>query len=126
MRDRYSMERKIMPKIYFSENPNVQLVQNFYDYVRKTEKSYDKDKIIEWVDSHLEQLGDKKAWLLTGQDYKRSYDEWEKWLLDNDYKVVIDCRGWGQVLFGDTKFHYKNLKERLESKGVEVYSLHRD
>lgn len=67
-----------MPKIYFSENPNVQLVQNFYDYVRKTEKSYDKDKIIEWVDSHLEQLGDKKAWLLTGQDYKRSYDEWEK------------------------------------------------
>lgn len=53
-----------MPKIYFSENPNVQLVQNFYDYVRKTEKSYDKDKIIEWVDSHLEQLGDKKAWLL--------------------------------------------------------------
>ncbi|WP_303972171.1 hypothetical protein [Streptococcus merionis] len=115
-----------MPKIYFSQNPNVQAVQNFYDYVQHAEKSYDQDKIIEWIDAHLDEIGDKKSWLLTGQGYKNSYEDWEKWLIDNDYKIVIDCRGWGQVLLGDTKFHHRNLKVKLEAKGITVYSLNKD
>lgn len=114
-----------MPKIYFNDNPNIQLAQDFYDYIQQTEKSYDQDKIIEWIDNHLDELGDKKTWLLTGQDYKNSYEEWEKWLLDNDYEVIIDCRGWGQILIGESKFHYKNLKRSLEAKGIKVYRLNK-
>ena len=55
-----------------------------------------------------------------------SYSEWEKWLLAEGYQVVIDCRGFGQVLWGEPAFHYKNMKKSLEEKGLAVFNLNRD
>ncbi|WP_161979678.1 hypothetical protein [Streptococcus sp. S784/96/1] len=113
--------------IYFSQDSHLQMVQSFYDYVTNIlETSYDQEKIIEWIDAHEEVLGDKKVWLLTGHAYTKSYEEWEAWVLENGYEVVVDCRGFGQVLIGEIKFHYGNLKRSLESKGVTVLSLSRD
>ncbi|WP_162012099.1 hypothetical protein [Streptococcus sp. S784/96/1] len=113
--------------IYFSQDSHLRTVSSFYEYANKVlERSYDQDKIIEWINDHEELLGDKKVWLLTGHAYTKSYDDWEAWVLENGYDVVIDCRGWGQVLIGETKFHYGNMKKSLESKGVIVLSLSRD
>ncbi|MBD3948558.1 hypothetical protein I4Q36_08740 [Tuanshanicoccus lijuaniae] len=113
--------------IYFSQDPYLNSVSSFYEYAtRVMEKSYDQEKIIEWINSHDEVLGDKKVWLLTGHAYAKKYEDWEKWILDHGYEVVIDCRGLGQVLIGETKFHHGNVKKSLESKGIAVLSLSRD
>lgn len=115
-----------MSQIYFSQDPNVNVAQNFFEYIKFAEKSYDKEKIIEWINSHETVLGDKKVWLLTGQAYEKSYEEWEKWLVAEGYQVVIDCRGFGQVLLGESKFRYHNIEKQLSEKGIEVYSLSKD
>lgn len=113
--------------IYFSQDPHLHSISNFYDYATKVmEKSYDQEKIIEWFASHEEVLKDKKVWLLTGHAYAKSYEDWENWILENDYDVVVDCRGLGQVLIGEIKFHYGNVKNSLESKGLTVLNLNRD
>lgn len=115
-----------MSNIYFSKDPNGHLAKNFFDYIKFTEKNYDKDKIIEWIISHESLLGDKKVWLLTGHAYEKSYEEWEAWIIEEGYEVVIDCRGFGQVLLGEAKFRFSNLEKQLSSKGIAVYSLSRD
>lgn len=113
--------------VYFSQDAQLQMIQSFNDYMTNVvEKSYDQEKIIEWIESNEELLGDKKVWLLTGHAYSKTYDEWENWIIDNGYQVVVDCRGFGQVLIGEFKFHYNNLKKSLESKGVTVFRMSRD
>lgn len=98
------------------------VAQNFFEYIKFAEKSYHKEKIIEWINSYETVLGDKKVWLLTGQ----AYEEWEKRLVTEGYQVVIDCRGFGQMLLGESKFRYHNIEKQLSEKGIEVYSLSKD
>lgn len=113
--------------IYFSQDPHYRSVSSFFEYASQVmEKNYDQDKIVEWINDHEELLGDKKVWLLTGYDYTKSYEYWENWVIENGYEVVVDCRGLGQVLIGESKFRYGNVKKSLESKGVTVLSLSRD
>ncbi|MEY8461912.1 hypothetical protein [Streptococcus merionis] len=115
-----------MDNIYFSQDPNVTMAYGFYEYVKQAEKSYDQDQIIDWIERHRSQLEGEKVWLLTGHAYEKSYEDWEQWLLDNGYTVLVDCRGFGQVLLGELKFRYASLKKQLESKGVTVYRLSDD
>ncbi len=102
------------------------VAQNFFEYIKFAEKSYHNEKNIEWINSHETVLGDKKVWLLTGQAYEKPYEKWEKRLVTEGYQVVIDCRGFGQVLLGESKFRYHNIEKQLSEKGIEVYSLSKD
>lgn len=115
-----------MENIFFTQDRDLNFSVNFFEYIKNVEKDYDQDKIIEWVETHKDLLSDRKVWLLTGHAYDKTYSEWEKWVLDNGYEIVVDCRGFGQVLLGDVDFQYKNIKQRLEQRGVKVFSLSRD
>ncbi|TPR55574.1 hypothetical protein [Enterococcus sp. OL5] len=120
------MKNEKLTNIYYSDNLNELAVKSFLSFLQGSEKSYDQNKIIDWMNQHETLFENKKVWLLTGIKKDQTFEEFQAWLLENKYDLVVDARGLAQNFFSDKKFHHNYLRAQLALKGIAVFDLYKD